>query len=126
MFRIVARATIRRWVGALFALLMAAPAGAQAHDGNKFLALCSTAEASTVAYYADAASCLNYVVGVVDAVNSMLVPPAPRIWCAPSGVTSGQARDVAIRYVIAHPEKRHTLAASMIIVALHEAFPCPR
>ena len=48
------------------------------------------------------------------------------IICPPDNVQLGQAVDVTVNYLRAHPEKRQVSAASMAIVALTKAFPLPQ
>ena len=74
--------------------------------------------------------CIGYVMGLSDgiAVQQDLLLNKPRIlWqniCRPEGVTSGQLRDVVVKYVEDHPEKRHEPVWLLAIVAMRSAWPC--
>jgi len=48
-----------------------------------------------------------------------------RLICLPEGVTVGQAKDVIVRHINDHPDKRHQQAGVEAAGALQEAFPCP-
>ena len=65
--------------------------------------------------------CLGYVTGVA---NALLLIAGDA--CVPERTTRGQMVDVAVRYLQAHPETRHHLAAALVRAALVEAFPCGR
>jgi Rap1a immunity proteins len=60
----------------------------------------------------------GYVAGVADSYEVLGVV------CVPSKVTLGQLQDVVLKYLDAHPEGRHNIAASLVLKALTEAFPC--
>lgn len=74
-------------------------------------------------------SCTLYVLGVADTMRVMSRVTTPianfKHICVPSGATSGQLTDVAIKYLRDHPEKRHLGAMVLVINAIREAFPCP-
>ena len=44
--------------------------------------------------------------------------------CVPSEASNQQLRDIAVKYLAAHPENRHESARFLIWLALVEAFPC--
>jgi hypothetical protein len=71
--------------------------------------------------------CVAYIEGVAD----VLMP----IWakggdfsgwrgCLPKETIGGQVKDVFIKFLREHPEKRHFTASSLVSWALAEAFPC--
>ena len=43
----------------------------------------------------------------------------------PNQVTREQVKDIAVQFLVKHPELRHLTAVSLVASALHEAFPCP-
>jgi hypothetical protein len=68
-------------------------------------------------------SCSDYISGVVDTLLMVgKVKKLPLI--CPGNIELGQAVDVTVNYLRAHPESRQYNAASVAIVALTKAFPC--
>ena len=61
----------------------------------------------------------GYVVGVVDTGDGTL-------FCLPSRFTVGQAVDIAGKYLIDNPERRHFSGARLVAEALSEHYPCKR
>ena len=64
--------------------------------------------------------CFGYVIGVADS-NALLI-------CAPrnAGVTQGQFRDIAKKYLNDNPALLHRDADGLVLDALKKAFPCPK
>jgi hypothetical protein len=63
--------------------------------------------------------CMGYVIGVADS--------RAYEYCAPSGqsgVTQGQLRDIAVKYLNNNPEMLHRDADVLVMNALQNAFPC--
>jgi len=58
----------------------------------------------------------GYIIGIFDLGDNLF-------WEGPLNVTAGQVRDVAIKYLREHPERRHEPASSLLIEAFQEAFP---
>ena len=46
--------------------------------------------------------------------------------CIPKEVSTGQLREVWLSYAKANPQNLHTSAASLVLVAFEEAWPCTR
>ena len=65
----------------------------------------------------NAGICTGYVVGVVEATSDQL--------CYPPGATYFQIIQVVVRFLAIHPERLHRHALDLVLLALHEAFPCP-
>ena len=59
----------------------------------------------------------GYVAGVIDVADK-------RLFCLSKGVTRGQGIAVVSKYIKNNPEKWNKGAASLVIKALKEAFPC--
>jgi Rap1a immunity proteins len=70
--------------------------------------------------------CIGYVAGSVDTWQNSFAAFGVKLFCAPSGLTQGQAADVFAKYLIDHPEKRHMAASDLVFSAMVEAFPCPK
>ena len=69
--------------------------------------------------------CLGYIVGVVDSFNTTnAIKGEKKIFCIPSGVTSGQLVLVMKKSMQQHPETLHLPASAHTLSALTAAFPC--
>lgn len=64
--------------------------------------------------------CVGFVFGVVDMHNAAGL----KMFCVPEGVTGGQLKDIAKKYLAEHPGERHLPASFLVIKALKETFPC--
>jgi hypothetical protein len=86
--------------------------------GNQLLDECNPASG-----YNSFASgmCIGYVTATVDTLS--FIPGMG--FCLPLASTKGQIRDVVLKYLQDHPADRHSVAASLVTVALWESFPCP-
>ena len=89
--------------------------------GNQLYEMCSQRNNNLEQY-----GCLYYIVGVTDGVKTERHPSISTQFCIPNGVTNGQLTDIAFLWLQKHPEQRHYTAASDVIVALTEAFPCAK
>jgi hypothetical protein len=110
---------MKRIVGMTIAALVLWPSLTEAQfiSGNELFGFCSATQ-SEATFNIQWGQCWGYIMGVADALSFM-----SRI-CLNSEVTTGQIRDVAIRYLVTHPEKRHLPANFVVSAALSEAFPC--
>jgi hypothetical protein len=112
-------AHLTRTAAALAALLALAPCGASADppwgfmSGNQLLAAC---DASTDA-------CAAYVMGVMDMAD--LAKLSGHMFCVPHGVIAKQLDDIVARALREHPEDRQAGAASLVLLAVSHAWPCP-
>ena len=105
--------------------LYAMPAEVQAgyYTGNQMLEICESKqihENGCLGFYAGVRDTLPLLGAFLPASNSA----RPNV-CVPDGVTHFQLRDVAIKYMRAHPEDRHLLASALAMVAYAQAWPCP-
>lgn len=82
-------------------------------DGNKLLAMCVSK--ATI-------ECDAYLSGVGDAIAA--AGPGKALACIPKSVTGGQLRDVTIKFLKSHPEKRQLKAGVLVTRGFSEAFPC--
>lgn len=99
----------------LLTLLLFVPLVAQAEfmSGNTLLQKINSTEVM------DRMLALGYVMGVSDAYQN-------KGHCAGQQVTSGQTRDVVKLYLERNPAVRDLSADLLSLVALGEAFPCPK
>lgn len=96
---------------------------ARSIDGNKLLELCTSTAGAT--YYQDQAFCAGYFQAINDSLITFeLVGVVQNLTCIPKQVSLLQMRDVALRYISTRPDVRHTFAASQVLAALKQAFPC--
>jgi len=82
-------------------------------SGNELYQNCTAASGSLQAIF-----CVGYVTAVSDSLISQ------RLMCAPEGAQVGQAMDVIVDYLRAHPEQRQRSGYSLAELALVGAFPC--
>lgn len=70
--------------------------------------------------------CEGYVIGVLDTVTGLQSSGAiaPQICLSDNNVDSKQLVDIVAKFLHSHPERRHHSAASLVVPALREAFPC--
>jgi hypothetical protein len=62
--------------------------------------------------------CFGYIVGAIDQDSTSL--------CIPKGAAFVQTRDVVVAYLKNNPENRHFHATTVLLLALREAWPCPK
>jgi hypothetical protein len=93
-------------------------------DGNKLYEECTTPKSRST-HYQDSASCISFVLGVSD-MNGLMAPlrDVEPLFCVPQTATSGQLKDITVKYLENHPERRHGLAAGEVMMALRQSFPC--
>lgn len=98
----------------LLAALLFVPAMARADffDGN--ILLKELRDVNSYGFFTS----IGYIQGVVDAHNSLF-------FCAPVGITAGQARDVVKNHLEANPQIRHLPAEQIIRDRLKQIWPCP-
>jgi Ssp1 endopeptidase immunity protein Rap1a len=105
-------------------LMLVVIGGAQAHadgfySGNGLYNECvGNSEQQSV--------CLAYVAGAVDMMLSLQEFTPNKLICnMDKAVDNRQVSDIVRNYAIAHPERRHYTAASLVVIAINAAFPCP-
>lgn len=70
--------------------------------------------------------CMGTVSGFIHGFEmSSAAGAEQRFFCRPDNSTMGQGIDIVKRYLAANPDKRDAYASVLIILALHEAWPCP-
>ena len=94
-------------------------------DGHQLLEQCEKlGEGPANNYYAG--TCAGYIMGVIDSHNGAAGTekmPEP-YFCIPGDVSRGQLIDIVLKYVEAHPERRHFGGATLIWIALVFEYPC--
>jgi hypothetical protein len=101
-------------------------ASARLLDGNALYKLCTTTDQDP-SRFQKLSQCQGYVNGVSDAEeNFVQLNVTPRTVCYGHGVKSGQIKDVTVKYLAGHPQWRRLNAASAVLKALEDAFPCAR
>ena len=90
------------------------PSTALAIDGEELLQNCEAQEAGRSIY------CTGYVAGIADAAREKAMA------CPADTASDSDLRNVALKYLHEHPESRQYGAASVVALALAQAFPCRR
>ena len=93
--------------------LTALPVRAEFYSGNEILQRMQSES------LVEQVIAIGFVGGVADAFDMIM-------FCPPTGATVGQARDIARRYLLLNPAKRHRAAAGLVVDALMEAWPCEK
>jgi hypothetical protein len=105
-----------------FSCLINSHARAGFETGNSIIEKCTSSNIYDQGY------CLGYLAGVYD--NYILYSPFIQFanvkLCVPAGVTLGQIRDISIKWSKIYPELRNESAATLIVLYLDKAFPCPK
>ncbi len=87
-------------------------------NGNTLLARCR----NKFDVY-DQAYCVAYIVAITDTLLGKNAVQGHRA-CPPGGIVQGQAFDIAVSWLEAHPQHRQFSANGLVAAALSEAFPC--
>lgn len=101
--------------------LPAAPAIAAFQDGNALLADC-TAERGSTTYYQRSAYCSAYIIGVFDDFMLNREIEGKGV-CASSNITSGQVRDIVVKWMNDTPQMRHFSGATVVRMAIIASWP---
>lgn len=93
-------------------------------SGNDLHRDCSVDRADSV-YFSRMARCRAFIVGVHDAHTTYVSAlNTDRVFCAPERMQAGQLTDVVRKWLTDNPKHRHKAAASLVLGALQENFPC--
>jgi len=109
-------------------LCMASAVGARTMDGNDLQSGCRVVGRDigvTAQQGIDGGRCMGLVISLLQAGVYGLLKER-WMFCAPEGVTDGQAMKVVLRFLDNHPERLHQPALTLAVVALQEAWPCPK
>ena len=71
--------------------------------------------------------CRGYVIGAVDTASNFYPGVLKaRAYCVPVGTPTDQVTDKVVRYLEAHPEQKDWSAATEVLLALQQAYPCSK
>ena len=89
-------------------------------NGSELLSFCAKNSASTQS------ACLGYIAGVSDAIINDLIrdKASPVKACIPRNVKAGDRAAVVIKWLSQHSDQLRKPAATLVVRALSEAFPC--
>jgi hypothetical protein len=79
---------------------------------------CNAAESSSLSY------CFAYITAVHDTMRAYEIWLGQREFCVPGANAQGDLRRAFLTYLTAYPSNRTGQAASVIVVALKETYPC--
>ena len=100
-------------------MLMAGSAPGTYITGNKLMKMCDGTKTHesrpSLSWYAN---CLGYLQGVADTLETAAVV------CIPEGVKTEELRQVVLPHMKAHPEEWKLAAASHVLNAYSEIWPC--
>lgn len=103
--------------------LIEAPAHAGFFTGNQLYSEC-TSEKGNREYLGNISTCNGYIMGVLDAADTHAQWDKKIAICIPTGVNTGQLREIVIAELRANPALRHLPAAYFVLSAVSSAFPC--
>jgi hypothetical protein len=86
-------------------------------NGNDLYAYCTASDNSKRGI------CLSYVEGMAESIGLMQTASAAAVFCIPP-VLASQARDMVVKYLQDNPAHRHEAGATLVMEALHDAWPC--
>ena len=91
-------------------------------NGSELLSFCAKHSGHTQS------ACIGYIVGVSDALISNLIRDtnAPVKACIPYSVKGGDRAAVVVKWLNRHTKELRQPAATLVVRALSEAFPCRR
>ena len=101
----------------LWLVLLSAPVFAQQNpnSGNFWLAECSNPTSIPCGYYLNG----------IDEFHTFISGAGGRkLYCAPYGVTIGQFRAVALKFLSENPARLHEPFIGLLLESLIRAFPC--
>ena len=85
-------------------------------SGNELLASCQDKNIFSQG------DCIGFTSGISDAMAWNVLNGSTA--CVPNQATRGQVRDIAVQFLVKHPELRHHTASYLVTQALSKAFPC--
>lgn len=87
-------------------------------SANKLLSLC---ESKSVA---NQNVCVGYVLGIVDAAQSLDSEANMKRYCLPENISSSQLERTAVKYMNHNSQQLDKSASYYVLVSLRKAFPC--
>lgn len=110
---------------ALLVFAISNPAKAEMVDpletGNTFYSSCSQSDNRSSNYF-NSGLCYGFLRGILARENLIRLPE--RLICPPAQTTNSQIMDIVQLYLRNNPANRHVSAEALILIALHDAFPC--
>ena len=101
----------------------AGKARADLFSGDQLLTLCESADPY------ERGTCYGVIAGASDMLGGVSARGGNYAGfraCQPPSITAGQALDVVVKFLRAHPADRRLAAVSVAAKALAEEFPCPK
>jgi hypothetical protein len=102
-----------------FCILTTLASRSWAMDGNALWDICQKTDPSNKMY------CETYITGAVEAII-MLRKYTGNLSCPPAETIILQIADVTRNYLRDNPATRNYTAASLVVAAMAQAWPCPK
>lgn len=122
-------------IAIMVSLIGARPAIAQAPNGqvsgSQLQEMCKDILKDTQKDQFQAGRCMGFVRAVLESEQVFVLLTSRNsnyeqiFYCAPRGVTEGQVLQVVAKFLNNHPERLQQWAVTLILHAMHDAFPCP-
>jgi hypothetical protein len=103
----------------VLALLASTPGAAGFSSANEVLKACNSELSQEVI------RCREYITGVVDTVRAYEAWTGGSEFCAPANLRVPQIRNAFVDFVRSRPDMERGQAASVLVLALRQRFPCP-
>jgi hypothetical protein len=117
--------TITKSITAAAVLAVSLIQPAHAITGTNLVNWCEQYESGTNKQYGDGSACASYISGVVHTIISVqILVESLELVCFPKTSVLDQYVMTAKKYLSEHPEDHHYNAASLLLVAYRQAFPC--
>lgn len=68
--------------------------------------------------------CFAYITGIHDTIRAYEVWLSQREFCVPASTSQAELRRAFLGYLAAYPDRKAGQAASVVVVALKESYPC--
>jgi hypothetical protein len=110
----------------IFVCIIPSPVLADAVQGEQLLFWLTGQSPSEVEAFMNKAKSMAYVQGMLDLyVVLSHRDPGLKIYCVPDeGISIGQAKDIIVKWLNAHPKRMKEEARILVLYALRDAFPC--
>jgi len=110
-------------VGVLF---VSTGSSAGAVSGNRLYSDCREGQKGGVDSFIPYGACIGYIEAVLDISEGVDKGINGFKFCINKNVTSGQVRDIVLKWLEDNPQNRHFGASGLVAASLFVAFPCKK
>lgn len=116
------------WGVLILGYIFPVSAAADAVRGDQLLFWLTGKASNEIEATLDRAKSMAYLSGLLDSyVVLSAIEPGLKIYCVPEkGIAIGQAKDIIVKWMSAHPDRLKEEARILVLYALRETFPCKK